>query len=63
MLVDMLPMRSSEAQFVFNGVGVLIVMFALLTQNSVALSAGASFLVVGALAFVRSVLYMINFKK
>ena len=63
MLVDMLPKQSSDAQFLFSSVGVLLVAFALLSQNSVALSAGASFLVIGALALVRSVLYMINFKK
>lgn len=63
MLADMLPKRSSEAQFLFSSIGVFLVAFALLSQNNIALSAGASFLVVGALAFVRSVLYMINFKK
>ncbi len=63
MLADMLPKRSSEAQFLFSSIGVFLVAFALLSQNNTALSAGASFLVVGALAFVRSVLYMINFKK
>ena len=63
MLADMLPKRGSEAQFLFTGVGVLVVAFALLSQSTIALSAGASFLVVGALALVRNVLYMINFKK
>jgi hypothetical protein len=35
---------------------------AILLQSDVLMKAGASFLVVGALAFVRSVFYMINFK-
>lgn len=62
MLVDMLPKRSSNAQFVFCGVGVILITVAILTQNTELISAGASFLVVGAFALVRNVLYMINFK-
>jgi hypothetical protein len=62
MLVDMVPEKSSQAQFVFSAIGVLLVAFALLMQSTLFLSAGASFLVVGALALVRSILYMINFK-
>jgi len=63
MLVDMLPKRSSNAQFVFSAVGVVLVALSILFQNTELIHAGASFLVVGALAFVRSVLYMINFKE
>ncbi len=62
MLVDMVPNKSSSAQFVFCAVGVFLVFIAILLQNGILLKSGASFLVVGALAFVRSVLYMINFK-
>ncbi len=62
MLVDMVPTKSSSAQFIFSAIGVSLVFVAILLQNDMLLKAGASFLVVGAVAFVRSVLYMINFK-
>jgi hypothetical protein len=62
MLADMLPKRSSNAQFVFSAIGVVLVAFAILFESTQFMNAGASFLVIGALAFVRSVFYMINFK-
>lgn len=62
MLADMVPYKSSQAQFVFSAVGVVIITIAIITQNNTLVGAGASFLVVGAFALVRSVLYMINFK-
>ncbi len=62
MLVDMLPKKSSSAQFVFCATGVIVVAVAILLQNDALIKAGASFLFVGALAFVRSVFYMINYK-
>lgn len=63
MLADMLPAKSSSAQFLFCALGVLVVAAALLFQNGVLLKAGASFLLIGALAFLRSVFYMINYKQ
>ena len=62
MLVDMVPTKSSQAQFVFGAVGVLLIAAALLFGSNTLTGAGASFLVMGALAFLRNVLYMINFK-
>jgi hypothetical protein len=62
MLVDMVPQKSSQAQFVFCAVGVIFVTVAILTHSNALIGAGASFLLMGALAFIRSVLYMINFK-
>ncbi len=62
MLADMVPFKSSQAQFIFSALGVVIVTIAILTKSEILISAGASFLVVGAFAFVRSVFYMINFK-
>ena len=62
MLADMVPYRSSQAQFVFSSIGVVLVTIALISQSDKLMSAGASFLVVGAFAFVRSLFYMINFK-
>jgi len=62
MLADMLPKKSSQAQFVFSAVGVVVITIAILIQNTTLISAGASFLIVGAFAFIRSLIYMINFK-
>ena len=62
MLADMVPQKSSQAQFVFSSVGVVLVTLAILFDSDALVGAGASFLVVGAFAFIRSVLYMINFK-
>ena len=62
MLADMVPYKSSQAQFIFSAVGVILVTIAIATKTEILISAGASFLVVGALAFVRSVFYMIYFK-
>jgi len=62
MLADMVPPKASHAQFVFCAIGVSIVTIAILAQNETLLKAGASFLVVGAVALVRNVFYMINFK-
>ena len=62
MLADMVPYKSSQAQFVFSAIGVVLVTLAILFESNALIGAGASFLVVGAFAFVRSVFYMINFK-
>jgi len=62
MLADMVPYKSSHAQFLFSAIGVVTITFAILLKSNVLIGAGASFLVVGAFAFVRSVFYMINFK-
>ena len=62
MLADMVPYKSSQAQFIFSAIGVVIITIAILSKSDILVGAGASFLVVGALAFVRSVFYMINFK-
>jgi hypothetical protein len=62
MLADMVPYKSSQAQFIFSAIGVVLVTIAILFESNAMIGAGASFLVVGAFAFVRSVFYMINFK-
>ncbi|WP_373036388.1 hypothetical protein [Sulfurimonas sp.] len=62
MLADMLPQKSSHAQFVFCAAGVSIIAVAILLQDNTLIKAGASFLVIGASALVRNVFYMINFK-
>ena len=63
MLADMLPAKSSSAQFIFGALGVVVVAIALLLEDGTILKAGASFLLMGALAFVKSVFYMINYKE
>ncbi|MDY0233987.1 MAG: hypothetical protein RBS11_08115 [Sulfurimonas sp.] len=62
MLADMVPKKSSHAQFIFGAVGVSIIAIAILIQNDTMIKAGASFLVVGAFALLRNVLFMINYK-
>jgi len=62
MLADMLPKKSSSVQFIFGAIGVVVVAVALLLQDDTFIKAGASFLLIGALAFVRNVFYMINYR-
>jgi len=62
MLADMLPKKGSSAQFVYGALGVSVVAVAILLQDTMLIKAGASFLVVGAVALVRNVFYMINYK-
>ncbi|MEN4052197.1 hypothetical protein MNY27_00195 [Sulfurimonas sp. NWX79] len=62
MLADMVPYKSSQAQLIYSATGVLLVTAAILLGSNLLMGAGASFLVIGSLAFVRSVFYMINFK-
>ncbi len=62
MLADMVPYKSSQAQFIFSALGVVVVTIAILTKSDILIGAGASFLVVGAVAFIRSLFYMINFE-
>jgi len=63
MLVDMVPNNSTHAQFLFTAIGVILITLAILLQNEQLIGAGASFMVVGAFALLRSILYMINFNK
>jgi hypothetical protein len=62
MLADMVPKSSAQAQFLFSAVGVVIVAVAIVVGSEQLIGAGASFLFFGALAFVRNIFYMINFK-
>lgn len=62
MLADMVPAKSSQAQFVFGALGVIVVTIAIVFQNDMLIKAGASFLIFGAAAFFRSMMYMINYK-
>jgi hypothetical protein len=62
MLADMVPPKASEAQLLFSSIGVVIVAVAILVNSNTFVYAGASFLLIGSLVFVRNVFYMINFK-
>lgn len=62
MLADMVPKQSSSAQLIFSAVGVVVIAVAILLQDDKLIKAGASFLLIGALAFVRNVFFMINYK-
>jgi len=62
MLADMLPQKGSDAQFLLSSIGVSIVAIAILFKSSMLIGAGASFLTLGAVIFLRNVFYMINFK-
>lgn len=62
MLADMVPKKSSHAQFVFGAVGVSIIALAILFQSDILIKAGASFLLIGAFALLRNVLFMINYR-
>jgi hypothetical protein len=61
MLADMLPQKSSDAQLIFGIIGVIVVAIAILMQDSTFIKAGASFMVVSALAFFKGMIYMIKF--
>ena len=63
MLADMLPRQSSHAQLTFTVFGVLTITLAILLNNNMLISAGASFLTFGALAFLRTIIYIINYKE
>ncbi len=62
MLVDMLPKKGSSAQFAFSSIGVVVIAVAISLQDVTLIKAGASFLLIGALAFVRNVFFMINYR-
>lgn len=62
MLADMLPAKSSSAQLLFGILGVVAIAAAILLQDETLLKAGASFLLMSALALVKGVFYMINYK-
>ncbi len=63
MLADMLPKQSSQAQITFTAIGIVIIAFAILLGEDILIKAGASFLIFGAFAFIRTILYMINYKE
>jgi len=62
MLADMLPVKSSNLQFVFSAIGVTIGFIAILFQNNELFHSGVSFLFMGSLFVLKDLIYMIRFK-
>jgi len=62
MLADMVPTKSANAQFIFTVIGVTVSALGLLSSSDVFFKAGVSFLSIGALFLLQSLMYMIRFK-
>jgi len=62
MLADMLPKRSSNLQYIFTTVGVVIGFFGILLQENEMFKAGVSFLFIGSIFVFKDLIYMIKFK-
>ncbi len=62
MLADMLPVRSSNLQFIFSLTGILVGFISILMQNNLLFHAGVSFLFLGSVFVVKDLIYMIRFK-
>lgn len=62
MLADMLPLRSSNLQFVFSLSGIAVGFISILIQNNTLFHAGVSFLFLGSVFVVKDLIYMIRFK-
>ncbi|MCF6330515.1 MAG: hypothetical protein L3I99_03080 [Sulfurimonas sp.] len=62
MLNDMLPVRSSNLQFIFSTCGVIIGFISILIQNNELFHAGVSFLFMGSVFILKDLIYMIRFK-
>ena len=62
MLVDMIPLKSANFQFMFTSIGVTFCAIALLFSHDTIFKMGASFLVVGAVYLTHSLFYMTGLK-
>jgi len=62
LLVDMVPTKSANYQFVFTGLGIIICTLAFLLKEDVVFKIGASFLIVGASFLTHSLFYMTGIK-
>lgn len=62
MLADMLPKRSSDLQYIFTLVGVIVGFFGILLQENEIFKAGVSFLFIGSIFVFKDLIYMIKFK-
>ncbi|MBS9782392.1 MAG: hypothetical protein KGV43_01155 [Arcobacter sp.] len=62
MLVDLIPVKSSNFQFIFNTLAIGFVALGICIQNDFVYKSGLSFLCVGTLFLIKDMFYMINFK-
>jgi len=62
MLADMVPKKSAKFQFMFSGIGVVVVAFGIFFTSNDIFKGGVSFLFVGSVFMIKDLLYMINFK-
>ncbi|RXK03484.1 hypothetical protein CRV07_12450 [Halarcobacter ebronensis] len=63
MLVDIVPKKSANMQFVFSSIGVIFVSLGILNINETIYKSGLSFLSIGAIFLLKDILYMIRFKE
>jgi len=62
MLADMVPVKSSKFQFMFNALGVIVGVFAILLSSNEMFRVAVSFLFVGSVFMFKDLLFMVNFK-
>jgi len=62
MLADMIPDRATYAQLIFSTIGVAVSALGILVSSNELFKAGISFLVIGAVFFMYSVIYILKFK-
>ncbi|PIF03889.1 MAG: hypothetical protein CSA86_04355 [Arcobacter sp.] len=62
MLADMVPVKSSNFQFIFTALGVSIGVFGILFSSNEIFKAGVSFLAIGSIFMVKDLLFMVNYK-
>ncbi|BDY13667.1 heme-copper oxidase family protein [Hydrogenimonas cancrithermarum] len=63
MLAEMYPKKEAEYEFWFSAAGVTIAGFGLLFSSDTMFKAGATFIAIGAIFLVQSVVWMMNFGK
>lgn len=63
MLSDMVPTKSANLQFFANAFGTLLVALGIYMKFGLVFKIGVSFLVFGAVVFIKDIFYMINFKE
>ncbi len=62
MLADMVPTKSANAQFIFTVIGVTLSAVGLLSSSDALFKGGISFLSIGSLFLLQSLMYMIRFR-
>ncbi len=62
MLADMVPTKSANAQFIFTVIGVTLSALGLLSASDALFKGGISFMSIGSLFLLQSLMYMIRFR-